>query len=39
MIQVDYAQANFFFASLSGVVYPGNSNANVQTQGDVNWHR
>jgi hypothetical protein len=39
MIRLDYAQSNFFSASISGFVYQGNSNAKVQTHEDVNWNR
>jgi hypothetical protein len=39
MIRFDYAQSNYFSASMSGFVYQGNSNAKVQTQQDVNWNR
>ena len=39
MLRYDYARSNNFSASLSGFVYHGNSNAKVQSQEDVNWHR
>ncbi|THJ09769.1 MAG: hypothetical protein CAF43_011995 [Nitrospira sp. CG24C] len=39
MVRFDYAQSNFFSASMSGFVYQGNSNAKVQTREDVNWNR
>lgn len=39
MLRYDYAQSNDFSANLSGFIYHGNSNAKVQSQEDVNWHR
>ncbi len=39
MLRYDYAQSDYFSATFSGFVYHGNSNAKVQTQEDVNWHR
>lgn len=39
MIRFDYARSQNFSANISGFIYHGNSNAKVQTQEDVNWHR
>lgn len=39
MIRFDYARSQNFSANISGYIYHGNSNAKVQTQEDVNWHR
>ncbi|MDH5499447.1 MAG: hypothetical protein OEY12_18650, partial [Nitrospira sp.] len=39
MVRFDYARSQNFSANISGFIYHGNSNAKVQTQEDVNWHR
>ena len=39
MIRFDYARSQNFSTNISGFIYHGNSNAKVQTQEDVNWHR
>lgn len=39
MIRFDYARSKNFSANISGFIYHGNSNAKVETQEDVNWHR
>jgi hypothetical protein len=39
MLRYDYAQSDYFAATLSGFVYQGNSNAQVQSHQDVNWNR
>jgi hypothetical protein len=39
MVRFDFARSNNFSANVSGFIYHGNSNAKVQTQEDVNWHR
>lgn len=39
MIRFDYARSQNFSANISGFIYHGNSNAKVETQEDVNWHR
>ncbi|TKB71277.1 MAG: hypothetical protein E8D46_18085 [Nitrospira sp.] len=39
MVRFDYAMAQNFSANISGFIYHGNSNAKLQTQEDVNWHR
>lgn len=39
MLRFDYARSKNFSANISGFMYHGNSNAKVQTQEDVNWHR
>jgi hypothetical protein len=39
MVRFDLARSNDFSANVSGFMYHGNSNAKVQTQDDVNWHR
>ena len=39
MLRYDYAKADNFAANISGFIYQGNSNAQVQSHQDVNWNR
>ncbi len=39
MLRYDYAQSDFFAVNLSGFLYQGNSNAQVQSRQNVNWNR